>query len=881
MKIKKFLTILFTAFVFTGVMGAMAACSSKDEVKTKATVRFDVNTEFTTNVVKDKEVTIGKRVSQPKAYILDENPDNLQVYGWYTTADCEDQWNFKDDRVQEDMTLYAKWVELYEVNYYVNGKLEKTDMVFNGDYIEEDATIVEGYKYLGTYADDSYATKYDYSQPITGTTNLYIQRSEGIYLSDNVEEGELSSGSLTDCLTSYIGSYSPEMVEVEGWVEERSIITEYATGAKEENCTYVNFGYTPKYGDGFVELSRALDITGSQIIRVYFKNLGGASSICAYFTTMLDAENNIYSLTGGNYSQDFCYPNYTGNDGARINFTEDQMYMSEESEWTYVDFNLYEIYKNGYSIWGTSPFLGSLRIQANYVSQGEDDWSNAFLIKSIEGIPYDVPVEDGENVKGILQGAEAVTEDQLKAVSDAQSANALGVVFPKDRAYVKDVTGGANVYNTEAGLLFHAQNEIVCREKNDANSGFSIAIPDDKYVDLGTYTTFNITLRNYGYASKLLVYVYNDEGIPVKAEFEIGKQMQESKTYSVNLYGKYGMQGRLTAVEVLYTSVGVDNLLLVESISLGEFVPYDTVGINFNDKFNYGFTSTDKVDVSFDGDREGSLFAVSASGATLESAQKTFKATTDGYASATLEYYLPKSSSITAVTVEYKINGVFTTPYKYVLNTENKGKVQVSEPLDFVKNERGFVEALRLTFEGTGEILIKEIRYGVSESGMPYYKTYEQVYVGWADWYSTGTYTYDSVLQASIFTKAQTAGILSASMYIGITQANGHVTVPHTTYNVLLTEKSVVKIVYQNKTNVNTMSFHSGFAKSEDGNPDLDGLPMYEQNNLTIDCNMGEYEWSTLTIELPETYVGYYFGKYVLQFAGPSIAIRAISIENA
>ena len=42
-----------------------------------------------------------------------------------------------------------------------------------------------------------------------------MKRSEGIYLSDHVEEGGLSSGSLTENLAAYLGSMAGE----EGWVE--------------------------------------------------------------------------------------------------------------------------------------------------------------------------------------------------------------------------------------------------------------------------------------------------------------------------------------------------------------------------------------------------------------------------------------------------------------------------------------------------------------------------------------------------------------------------------------------------------------------------------------------------------------------------------------
>ena len=76
------------------------------------------------------------------------------------------------------------------------------------------------------------------------------------------------------------------------------------------------------------------------------------------------------------------------------------------------------------------------------------------------------------------------------------------------------------------------------------------------------------------------------------------------------------------------------------------------------------------------------------------------------------------------------------------------------------------------------------------------------------------------------------------------------------------------------------MHFHCTFTKAEQTNPDLDGLPMFENYGVEIDSNMQEYEWSTLTLEVPAIHVDTYLGKFVLQFEGSQIAIRAISIET-
>ena len=886
---KRLCTILLGLAAFFCV-GTAAACAtlSGDSAgaipKTSATIKFDINLSgYETNAVKDKTVSIGKRVPIAKAYVTSENPDNLQLYGWYTDKACTDKWDFKQDRVTGDMTLYAKWVEQYEVNYFVNGDLVKTDPVFKGDTIIEDASLVAGFKYLGTYLDAGYETEFDYEEPIAGDTDLYIQRSEGIYMSDHVEEGELSSVALTDYLVAYIGSYSTDskgnMVETEGWVEPRTVSTQYGNGTVEEKCTYVNFGYAPKYGDGYIELCLALDITQSQIIRVWFKNLGKADSVNMYFTALLDAENNVYSETGAVYTQDYCYPNYTGSKvGSGIMLSREQMNMDESSEWTYVDFNLYEVYKNGYSVWGTSNFLGMLRFQASYKNVNEDDWSNEFLIKAIEGISHEIVVEDSATVKELLNTATTTAPSVVEQAGAAQAANPQGLVFPKDGNAVTLVEDGAQVFNTVDGLLFYAQNEIVSREGNGDYYGFTVEVPKDKTIDLSELTTLNFTVKNYGYVENIVVRVYNDKGVPIKADLKLTARQMDSKTYTANLYGKGGMTGNLSKIELRYNSIGVDNALLIESIQMTSFVPYDIPGINLNDKYSFGLSSTSDVTVSFDSNRDGTQFDVKKTGATVLSSDRPYDATSDGYGIATLQYYLPKDSNVSAVSVEYKIDGAFTSKYTYALDTENKGAYN-SVSLPFKANERGIVKAIRLSFEGTGKVLIRSIDYATDANSLPFYLTYEDVYKGW-DWELTNTYQYDSVLKSSVFIKDPTQAQLTFALYIGFSSLNQHLYVPHTTRNVLVSATTKIKIVYQNRTTTSKMDVIAGFSRTDVGNPDEDGRAWLEAYGNEIDCMMEEYEWSTLTIEVPANRAGEYLGKISIGFAGKEIAIRAISIET-
>ena len=80
------------------------------------------------------------------------------------------------------------------------------------------------------------------------------------------------------------------------------------------------------------------------------------------------------------------------------------------------------------------------------------------------------------------------------------------------------------------------------------------------------------------------------------------------------------------------------------------------------------------------------------------------------------------------------------------------------------------------------------------------------------------------------------------------------------------------------------MKLQVQFSKTETGTSESALGPDYpilgEHDVWEIDSNMAEYEWSTLTVEVPAMYVDLYLAKVRLVFTGSELAIRAISIEN-
>ena len=133
-------------------------------------------------------------------------------------------------------------------------------------------------------------------------------------------------------------------------------------------------------------------------------------------------------------------------------------------------------------------------------------------------------------------------KDEVIEAGELLPVNNNGIDFVKDYYSHDDewIVGNMEVFPTTEGLLMYAENEIEARENNSTKS-FIMNLPEDKFVSFEYLTTLNITLQNYGYQDELTVYVYNEEGVPVRTKLEINSRMFEPKTYSVNLYGLFGI----------------------------------------------------------------------------------------------------------------------------------------------------------------------------------------------------------------------------------------------------------------------------------------------------------------------------------------------------
>ena len=116
----------------------------------------------------------GGKFTEPAA----PSKENHTFAGWYNG---DEKFDFDADTTNAPnvLNLVAKWdINKYTVQFVSDHGSFKDQTIKHGGTITTDKlTIpeVEGYTFDGWYADDTYSTKFDFTQPITGDTKVYAK----------------------------------------------------------------------------------------------------------------------------------------------------------------------------------------------------------------------------------------------------------------------------------------------------------------------------------------------------------------------------------------------------------------------------------------------------------------------------------------------------------------------------------------------------------------------------------------------------------------------------------------------------------------------------------------------------------------------------------
>ena len=191
------------------------------------TVTFDTRGG---SVVEAMQIASGQKIGYDNEPIPSKT--DYDFSGWYTDIEYKNLFDFQTE-IENDLTLYAKWKEIYTVTFEsCAGSSVKPARVTNGQTIKMPTPkpTRDNYFFLGWYLDADYTQKFDFATPITGNTTLYAQWARDI--SDECDFELAADGSYV--ITGYHGT-STELVIIPQKHEDKAV-TSIADHAFED-CT--------------------------------------------------------------------------------------------------------------------------------------------------------------------------------------------------------------------------------------------------------------------------------------------------------------------------------------------------------------------------------------------------------------------------------------------------------------------------------------------------------------------------------------------------------------------------------------------------------------------------------------------------------------------
>ena len=166
---KKLISMLFMAVL---AVLTMTGCDDEETVLQKYTVTF--NSQGGSEVA-PQAVYAGEKIVKPA------NPTKEKEYfvDWYKEAECTNVWDFENETVSQDITLYAKWTSIaYTVTFETNGgSAIEAQLVPEGTFATKPATAPtkEGNLFEGLYTEQTMTNPFDFYTPITKDITLYAK----------------------------------------------------------------------------------------------------------------------------------------------------------------------------------------------------------------------------------------------------------------------------------------------------------------------------------------------------------------------------------------------------------------------------------------------------------------------------------------------------------------------------------------------------------------------------------------------------------------------------------------------------------------------------------------------------------------------------------
>ena len=222
---------------------------------TKYTVTFDVqgHGEAPTSV----EVDEGGKVTKP----TDPSATGWTFGGWFKEAACTNEWDFDNETVSTNVTLYAKWTEnaedLVSVTFNLQGHGENWYVsVKPGETVSKPETdpSATGYTFGGWFKEEGCTTPFDFTEAISADTVIYAKWTEDAppAPSDKLIDNFRLMGLAGDWTTGQKGvdATDPEKVAAHEYVEQVKFSFKVESAAVEVKLqsgeTFLGFAELPE-----------------------------------------------------------------------------------------------------------------------------------------------------------------------------------------------------------------------------------------------------------------------------------------------------------------------------------------------------------------------------------------------------------------------------------------------------------------------------------------------------------------------------------------------------------------------------------------------------------------------------------------------------------
>jgi len=165
---KRFIFFIITTIV---LIATLISCNKEErEFTVSFNINFNIGFEIPSQIIKKGEKAVKPIIPYTVAYHT--------LIAWYKEAELVNEWNFADDLVTSDITLYAMWSQNeHTVSFESSGGSTVLSQIVKGGEkaIEPEDPTRSGYLFVAWYNDAELVNEWNFASSVTDHIKLYAK----------------------------------------------------------------------------------------------------------------------------------------------------------------------------------------------------------------------------------------------------------------------------------------------------------------------------------------------------------------------------------------------------------------------------------------------------------------------------------------------------------------------------------------------------------------------------------------------------------------------------------------------------------------------------------------------------------------------------------